>query len=60
MGRYADVLRSIENYIKVLTNAKMRSLDYFIKSTYADSKNEERKQYLLTKMCCERKGIYHS
>lgn len=40
-------------YIKYLTNGKIRSLDFFIESTYQDSKRETRPCYLLTKQGCE-------
>ena len=51
--RHADILRKVEQYVEVLTNAKLRSLDYFIKSSYKDKKGEERTSYLFTKMGCE-------
>lgn len=51
--RHADILRKVDQYVEVLTNAKLRSLDYFIKSSYKDKKGEERTSYLFTKMGCE-------
>lgn len=51
--RHADLLDSIATYVKYLTNGKIRSLDFFIDSTYKDSKGEERPCYLLTKQGCE-------
>ncbi|MEK4921991.1 phage antirepressor KilAC domain-containing protein [Cytobacillus sp. FSL R5-0569] len=51
--RHADLLRSVENYIEILTNAKLRSLDFFIKSTYEDQKGEKRICYLLTRKGCD-------
>lgn len=52
--RHADLVRSIENYERVIsTNAKLRSLDYFVFSTYKDKKGELRKRYLLTKKGCD-------
>lgn len=44
--RHADVIRAIEEY---LTNAEVRSLNYFIESSYIDSKGEVRKEYLITR-----------
>lgn len=52
--RHADLVRSIENYESVIsTNAKLRSLDYFVPSTYKDKKGELRKRFLLTKKGCD-------
>lgn len=45
--RHANVLRDIENLI--LTNSKLSSLNYFIESSYTDTKGETRKEYLLTR-----------
>lgn len=44
--RHADVIRAIEEY---LTNAEVRSLNYFIVSSYIDPKGESRKEYLMTR-----------
>lgn len=44
--RHAHVLEKIE---QKLTNRKIGSLNYFIESTYIDSKGETRKEYLLTR-----------
>ncbi len=44
--RHADVIRAIEEY---LTDAEVRSLNYFIESSYTDSKGESRKEYLMTR-----------
>lgn len=51
--RHTDLLRKIRGYAEILTNAKLRSLDFFIPNTYEDSKGEERGCYLLTKQGCE-------
>lgn len=52
--RHADLVRGIENYESVIsTNAKLRSLDYFLPSAYEDKKGEMRKRYLLTKKGCD-------
>lgn len=52
--RHADLIRKIEGYVDAIsTNAKLRSLDYFIENTYVDKKGESRKCYELTKMGCE-------
>ena len=37
----------------ILTDVELRSLDYFIESTYIDKKGETRKCYECTKMGCE-------
>lgn len=51
--RHADLLEKIGGYIKHLTNGKFRSSDFFISSTYQDSKGEARPCYLLTKKGCD-------
>jgi len=51
--RHTELLRKIKGYDEILTNAKLRSLDFFIKNTYKDGKGEERLCYLLTKQGCE-------
>ncbi len=56
------VLRDIEGTDKVvgiiptLTSANLNPLEYFIKSTYVDTKGETRKCYQVTKMGCEMLG----
>ena len=44
--RHGDVIAKIKDK---LTNEKIRSLNYFIKSSYIDAKGEERKEYLMTR-----------
>ena len=60
--RHGDVLRMLEGSENpkvvgiiptILTNVELRSLDYFIESTYVDAKGETRKCYECTKMGCE-------
>lgn len=51
--RHSDLLEKVSNYNSFLTNGKFRSLDFFIPSTYTDSKGEERPCYLLTKKGCD-------
>lgn len=51
--RHADLLEKIGGYTRYLTNGKFRSLDFFIPSTYQDSKGETRPCYLLTKKGCD-------
>ena len=51
--RHTELLRKIKGYDEILTDAKLRSLDFFIKNTYKDGKGEERLCYLLTKQGCE-------
>ncbi len=45
--RHADVIRAIEE--KILTNAKLRSSNYYIENTYIDSMNRPKKEYLMTR-----------
>ncbi|MEC2307801.1 Rha family transcriptional regulator [Bacillus atrophaeus] len=52
--RHADLVRSIEGYLGVLgQNAKLRSDDFFIESTYQAGTGKPYKHYLLTKQGCE-------
>ncbi len=55
--RHSDLLRDIEKYIGALENsenAKLRSQEFFIESTYTTGgNNKEYKNYLLTKKGCE-------
>lgn len=52
--RHTDLLRDIENYLGViLQNAKLRSADFFIESTYKANNNNSYKNYLLTKKGCD-------
>ncbi|KEP27757.1 Rha family transcriptional regulator [Bacillus zhangzhouensis] len=52
--RHSDLIRTIKGYIDtILTDAKLRSLDFFVSSTYEDNKGEVRPHYLLTKQGCE-------
>ncbi|MBO5138687.1 MAG: Rha family transcriptional regulator [Bacilli bacterium] len=44
--RHTEVLRAIQNK---LTDAKLRSLNYFIENEYIDNKGEVRKEYLMTR-----------
>lgn len=52
--RHTDLLRSIDTYVNdIKPNAKLRSADFFIHSTYLDKNNQARRNYLLTKQGCE-------
>jgi Rha family phage regulatory protein len=57
--RHSDLLRDIKTYTEQMEeanktlNAKLRSADYFIESTYKDSTGKENPCYLLTKLGCE-------
>lgn len=51
--RHSDLLESIKGYIGHLTDGKFRSSDFFIKSTYVDTKGETRNCYLLTRKGCD-------
>lgn len=63
MGKtHSDLLKSIQGsgknlgIIPVLTKGNFHLVDYFIESTYIDTKGEVRKCYLVTKMGCELLG----
>lgn len=52
--RHSDLCRDIAKYADIVsTNAELRSLDFFIESSYVDKKGETRKGYLLTKKGCD-------
>ncbi|HDR7453459.1 Rha family transcriptional regulator [Bacillus cereus] len=52
--RHSDLIRSIENYVSVLENAKMRSQDFFEETLYkAEGNNKNYKKYFITKKGCD-------
>jgi len=52
--RHADLLRDIENYRRTLENAKLRSQEFFVESTYkSDGNNKTYLCYLLTRKGCD-------
>lgn len=51
--RHADLMRSIDGYIKILANAKLRSLDFFDMSSYLDNQGKLRPCYNLTRKGCD-------
>lgn len=50
---HKNLLRDIDGYIEILTGSKLSPSDFFIQSSYQDSKGETRPCFLLTKMGCE-------
>ena len=52
--RHADLLRDIDNYVGVLSqNAKLRSDNFFIESSYVAGAGKKYKSYLLTRKGCD-------
>lgn len=51
--QHSHLLRDIKGYIEILNQSKIGFVDFFIESTYTDSKGEERPCYLLTKKGCD-------
>ena len=51
--RHKNLLRSIENYVEVLTSSNMSPLNFFIEATYKDEKGETRPCYRLTRKGCD-------
>ena len=51
--KHSDMLAKIDKLNQILTNGKVRSLDYWYESSYMDSKGEERREYQVTKKGCE-------
>lgn len=50
---HKDLLRKIRNYVKVLNESNFSLVEFFIESTYVDSKGETRPCYLLTRKGCD-------
>ena len=51
---HKELMRSIRGYVDVLEpSAKLRSVDFFIESTYQDANNQSRPCYLLTRKGCD-------
>lgn len=48
-----DLMKKIRSIGKSLTKEEFPSLEYWVESTYTDSKSEERKEYLVSKKGCE-------
>lgn len=52
--RHSDLVRSVESYLEVLgQNAKLRSDDFFLESSYQAGTGKRYKHYLLTKKGCD-------
>lgn len=52
--RHSDLIRDIETYLQYLENAKLRSQDFFIESSYkSEGNNKTYKCYEVTKKGCE-------
>ncbi|MCL9634628.1 phage antirepressor KilAC domain-containing protein [Bacillus zanthoxyli] len=51
--RHSDLLRSIDGYVDILLNAKLRSADFFVKSSYEDTTGRTLPCYHLTKKGCD-------
>lgn len=47
-----ELMKSIRTYIGYLAEGEIPSGDFFLESTYKDSNNQERPNYLLTKHGC--------
>ncbi|EPM7558066.1 Rha family transcriptional regulator [Enterococcus faecium] len=48
-----ELMKTIRTYINYLAEGEIPTGDFFIESTYKDSNNQERPNYLLTKQGCE-------
>ncbi|WP_144523392.1 Rha family transcriptional regulator [Bacillus pumilus] len=51
--RHTDLLRSIYGYVTILLNAKLRSVEFFLESTYQDSTGRSLKHFFLTRKGCD-------
>ncbi|MGP4041932.1 Rha family transcriptional regulator [Gracilibacillus sp. D59] len=50
---HKELMRSIRQYVDILTSAELRSLDFFIPHYYRDAKGEQRPCFLLTRKGCD-------
>ncbi len=50
---HKELMRTIRQYVSVLTSAELRSLDFFIPSYYQDAKGEQRPCFHLTRKGCD-------
>ena len=48
-----DLMKSIRGYCKNLNEGEISPVEFFVESTYIDSKGEERPCYLCTKKGCD-------
>ncbi|MDG4976074.1 Rha family transcriptional regulator [Lactococcus lactis] len=51
--KHSELMKDIRRYIGYLNEGKIPPVEFFIESTYQDSKNETRPNFLLTKQGCE-------
>lgn len=51
--RHDNLLKSINNYVEILAASKLRTLDFFIKSSYLDNQGKLRPCYKLTRKGCD-------
>lgn len=51
--RHTDLLRSIDGYVAILLNAKLRSVEFFLESTYKDATGRSLKHFHLTRKECD-------
>lgn len=51
--QHSHLMRDVREYGDYLNQSKIGSVDFFIESTYIDSKGEERPNYLITRKGCE-------
>ena len=57
--RHDHLIRDIRNYIDVIsTTPKLGASNFFLESTYQDSKNETRPMYLLTNVKALQEELY--
>lgn len=50
---HAELLKSIRTYSEYLAEGEIPSGDFFIESTYTDSNNQQRPNFLITKKGCD-------
>lgn len=53
VARHGDMIRKIESIGAKINERKDALVEYWVETTYKDSKGEDRKEYLITKAGCE-------
>lgn len=50
---HKNLMRDVRNYVSELNHLKIKSVDFFLESTYKDGKGKTRPCYVITKKGCE-------
>lgn len=58
--KHSELMKDIRRYIGYLNEGKIPPVEFFIESTYQDSKNETRPNFLLTKQGHRKENNAHT